>query len=233
MLKLKREQFLPAITTTYNSDWRAKIKEADRLGLKEVAVFPTCLNRFKREEFFGLIKQSSIERIPFAHMRTDMTYEEIDWLIKEYGTKVFNIHPREEHPHLFDYSRYKGIVYLENIYRSLEESELQQWSGICLDFSHFENYRLTNFSEFQKLEALLKKYPIGCNHISAVAAEKHIDNKGQSVYADHHFAKLSEFDYLENYPLSYFSQFIAMELENSLAEQLEARDYILKFKNAD
>jgi hypothetical protein len=40
---------------------------------------------------------------------------------------------------------------------------------------------------------------------------------------------LSELDYLKNYPVNYFSDFCAMELDNKISEQLEAIEYINNF----
>jgi hypothetical protein len=39
---------------------------------------------------------------------------------------------------------------------------------------------------------------------------------------------LADFDYLKNYPRKYFPPIIALELENSLKEQLQAKEYIEK-----
>jgi hypothetical protein len=35
-------------------------------------------------------------------------------------------------------------------------------------------------------------------------------------------------DYLKKYPKRYFSQFIAIELGNTIKQQLKVRDYIMK-----
>jgi len=37
----------------------------------------------------------------------------------------------------------------------------------------------------------------------------------------------SELDYLRKYPKDYFSSLIALELENTIKEQLKAKEYIL------
>ena len=51
--------------------------------------------------------------------------------------------------------------------------------------------------------------------------------KGRVNYASHYLEDLSELDYLKKYPANYFSDFIAIELENSIKEQLEVKDYII------
>jgi hypothetical protein len=111
---ITKEQFLPTITTTHRSNWREKIKEIDELGLEKVCVFPTCLRKEQRQEMFELLLKTKLKEIPFCHIRTDMDFGELDWLIKNYKTKVFNLHSEKEYKYFFDYSVYKKMIYLEN-----------------------------------------------------------------------------------------------------------------------
>jgi len=46
-------------------------------------------------------------------------------------------------------------------------------------------------------------------------------------YDSHYFEDLSEFDYLKKYSINLFSDFCALELENTIKDQLRAKDYIL------
>lgn len=225
---LKKEQFLPAVTTTEGSDWRDKTKEIKELGLHAVAIFPTCLEKAEREEMYRLLKEAGVEEIPFVHIRTDMTLGELDYLVANFQTKVFNIHTKKRHPLLHDYSKYKNIIYVENVWPLFDEEEVKHFAGICLDLAHLENDKRLNPEIFTKIIEMLKKYPVGCNHVGAVRDTVVFDkDDNKEVFAIHHFRGLSEFDYLKNYPEKYFSDFIAMELENSLKEQLKAIDYIV------
>jgi len=45
---MKRKVLL-GLTTTFGSDWRAKIKEIDKLKIQEIALFPTCLGEKNRK----------------------------------------------------------------------------------------------------------------------------------------------------------------------------------------
>jgi len=225
---ISKENILPSITTTKGSDWRAKIKEADELGLIEVALFPTCLDKIGREELYGLLAKSKIKRIPFVHLRNDMSPEEVDLLIKEYGTEVFNTHSLTTHPFLFDLSAYYGKIYLENVRHIFERSELDQFAGICIDFSHLENDRLMQPERFENFKRLISSSAIGCNHINAIQKEVHFNEEVEEDRRDCHFLRdFSELDYLKNYPSGYFSDFIALEMENDLSVQLEAKRYII------
>jgi len=225
---LKRKQFLLGITTTdeQGNGWRKKIKEIDELGLKKVAFFPTCLEKAQRKEFYGLLEKTGLKEIPFVHIRGDMDYNELDYLIKRYKTKAFNIHTGRQHPAIYDYSKYKKMLYLENTF-PFDETELKGFAGICLDLSHLEDDKNLRKDIFKHRQEMIEKYKVGCNHISAISQESQKSESGKDIYSGHYFRELSEFDYLKNYPKTYFSKFIGMELENSLKEQLQAIEYIL------
>jgi len=221
---------LPTITTTRGSNWKEKIKEAKNLGLKEVCFFLTCLNLEQRKEFYKLAENSKIKESPLVHLRSDMELWELDYLKENYNTKVFNIHYDLKFPLLHDYSKYRDIIYVENVGDPLDENNLKEFAGICLDISHLEDDRLLNKEKFNHNIKIIEKYPIGCNHVSAIGKETHIDkDEGLPRYDMHHFKDLSEFDYLKKYPKGYFSNFIAIELESSLKDQLKVIEYISNF----
>ncbi|HOX30598.1 MAG TPA: hypothetical protein P5080_05410 [Candidatus Paceibacterota bacterium] len=217
---------LVSVTTTYGSDWRNKFAEASTLGITECALFPTTLSKKEREEYFSLLKNSNIKSCPFVHLRSDMTQDEIEYLAKNFGTKVFNTHCQAEYPHVNDWSKYADRIYIENLYHDFDCDEMKNWAGICLDVSHLENDRRQNKARFKSVTESLKIYPIGCNHISGVADNIRTNSEGEQRFDTHHFENLSDFDYLRNYPKKYFSRFCAIEVENTLQEQLAAKKYI-------
>lgn len=229
---LKKRQFFPAITTTKGADWREMIREIDELGLCEIAIFPTCLGKQERKELYNLLETTNLKSIPLVHLRGDMALEELDYLAEKYRTKLFNIHTPRRNPLVTDFSRYKKQIYIENGHPLFTEKELDSFTGICLDFSHLENDRRLNKEVFQGTIEMFKKYPIGWAHVSAVMETPHVDIDGYFTYHEHRLKNFSELDYLKNYPLNYFPNFIAMELTNPLKEQQKAIDYILKILNS-
>ena len=66
------KKILVTITTT-DSSWREKIEEVKNLELKEIALFLTCLNRQEREECYRALAKTGLEKIPFVHLRSDMS----------------------------------------------------------------------------------------------------------------------------------------------------------------
>lgn len=216
---------LPSITTT-KPDWRNKIKQAKELKIEELSFFLTCLNLKERREFYDLAK--GIKKVPFIHIRSDMDPKELDYLMKTFQTEVFNFHTQLDFPFDYDYSKYRDVLYIENSPKfSFQEEEIKKFGGICLDITHLENDWLTNKEKFEKDIKMLQKYPVGCNHISAIKKKTFTDEEGIVRYDSHYFQELSEFDYLKKYPHYYFSSYIAIELENSLEEQLKVKEYIL------
>jgi len=227
MKPIKDKKILPTITTITNNLWRKKIEEVKKLKLKEVFLFLTALDKKERKELYKLLKQTKVKKIPFVHIRSDMKLSELDYLVEKYKTEVFNLHTGKQYPLLYNYSKYRNIISIENktAFR-LKEEEIENYAGICLDFTHLENVRLTNKKAYQNDIKVLEKYPIKCNHISVIKKHSYLE-KGQVKYASHYLKDLSELDYLKKYPANYFSDFIAIELENSIEEQLKAKDYII------
>lgn len=227
---VNKRKILPSITTTLGSDWKAQLKEVKELKLKEIAIFPTCLKEKERKKFYSLIEKTGIKSIPFCHLRSDMKIKELDYLINKFHTKAFSLHSLVEFPLLYNYSKYKNIIYIENVFSPLNEEEIKSFGGISLDISHLENDRLLHKEKFKKDLKILEKHPIGCNHISAVKKVLSLEGKGKEKslrYTSHRLESFSDLDYLKRYPKNYFSDIIAIELENSIKEQLLAKEYII------
>jgi len=222
----KNRKIFPSVTTVTNSDWKKKVEEVRKLGLKEICLFPTCLDVNAREELYNLLEKTEIEKIPLVHIKGDMKVEELDYLVENYKTEVFNIHSQQEYPMTYDLEKYKNIIYIENTFTPLDEEEIKNFAGICLDLSHLERKRLLDQHLYKNNIEIIEKYPCGCNHISAIKKFP-IKDKDRLVYDSHYLEDLSELDYLKRYPVDYFSSIIAIELENTIEEQLKAKDYII------
>ncbi len=237
---IKEIRVLSTVTTVSNlnpaisdSNWRSKVKEICNLNIKEIAIFPTCLDEEERKELYELLENSSVRKIPFVHLRGDMQTKEIEYLIKNYGTEVFNMHSGKEYPYPEDCLKFREKICIENVYCSLDEEEIKKFSGICIDFSHLENDRLLYEKKFEHNTQVIEKFSVKCNHISAIKKEAWLDSKSKHYkhnvrYDAHYLKELSELNYLKNYPLKYFSRYIAIELENNIKEQLEIKSYLEK-----
>lgn len=215
-------EILPTITSTAG-DWREKIQEAAALGLKRVCFFPTMIPAAERPEACRLLEGSGIEEIPFVHLRSDFTAAEIDYFIRRFHTGRFNIHVREEYPWPEGLPAYRDRVYVENTIYRLDE-DVKQWAGLCLDVSHLEAARLVLPPLYEHVLSLLATAPVGCWHVSAISSTW----AGPPRRPDRHrLEKLSELDYAARYR-EWLPPVVAMELENSLTEQVEAAAYLKK-----
>jgi len=147
---MKKRKILISVTTTRGADWRKTLKDVKKFGLKEIALFPTCLEAKERKEMYALLEKSGIKSIPVLHLRTDMPIEELDFFRKKYKTKIFIIHTQREYPLMCDWAAYKRLIYVENVYNVFDEGELKEFAGICLDITHLENDRVVAPERFKK-----------------------------------------------------------------------------------
>jgi hypothetical protein len=218
---------LPCITT-WSVDWAAWIKDADRLGIKSIGLFLTGLILKDRPEIYKALEESKIESIPFVHLKQDTTLEEMDYLINRWGTKAFNIHTKREFPQTNDLSKYKDVIFVENTHSVFDEEEIKKWAGICIDVSHIEEAKIMFTDIAEPNMEIMKKYKIGCNHISP--RKDNVATDSELKYA-HVVEDLSEFDYLKNYGARFFGPIISLEVRNPLNEQLPMLKYIVELLN--
>ncbi|PIU78907.1 MAG: hypothetical protein COZ28_03175 [Candidatus Moranbacteria bacterium CG_4_10_14_3_um_filter_44_15] len=230
---MKRKVLL-GLTTTFGSDWRAKIKEIDKLKIQEIALFPTCLGEKNRKELYALLEKTSLLKILFIHLRDDMQESEIDYLVNKFGAECFNLHPEEKAYQFVLRSKYRDRIYIENLYSTkhrlfFNKEIFQKYNiaGVCLDFSHLAAEEKVYPDYYPEKLEIIKNTKIGCNHLSVCYPKKKFEPTINSyTYDSHYMEKLSNLDYLKNYPISFFSNMLAIELENSFKEQLEAKKYI-------
>lgn len=228
------KKILLGLTTITPGEWKNKVKEIDQLELKEIALFPTCLNIKQREELYSMLEKTKLENIPHVHLREqDMDRRELDYLIKRFKTQVFNIHAGKRTMDFLEKNKkYRDRIYVENTRMEDNFSEaLKYCAGVCLDLAHWESYGFIKKEEpYKILPDLLKEYKIGVNHISAVKKDltrHHDDLLGLDFYdySDHDLAELSELDYVKKYK-NYLANIISIELENPLQRQMEVKKYL-------
>jgi len=186
----------------------------------------------KRRELYQILKKCSIKKFPLIHLRHDLELWELDFLVNDLPSYVFNIHPLTEYQFPNYYLKYRDKIYIENSFfysdHSISETDFSHdYAGLCLDLNHFEDSRLLFPKVCNQLLTLLEKYPLGCGHVGPIMEKtQHEPDTDLDLYESHVFTKLSEFDYLKNYPKKYFPEVIALEVENSLEEQLKAIEYL-------
>jgi hypothetical protein len=230
------KNILLSITTTNEATWMDRIREVDELELEEVALFPTNFLTTDRKLLYRLLEETGLKKIPHVHLREDFSVAEIEYFISRWHTKVFNIHLLPDSLKLLSEAKaYRDIIFLENLNTITPEfiAALEMCGGICLDISHWEDWGVRQSQPgYENFLDLLKKYRIGCNHISAITdqqlcfTDKHT-GETKKAYNRHFSRSLKDFDYLKKYT-AYLSPIISIELENSLEEQLKIKKHLEK-----
>lgn len=224
----EKREILVSITTV-GGVWKEKIEEAKKLKIERVALFLTGLEyrNIDKKELFNLLENTSIKEIPFVHIMNKTTPEDIEYLIRRFKTKVFNIHSEKQYPLKYDLSKFRNKIYIENIFRYVPYiEEIKKYAGICIDISHLEIAKRKHPKIYEETINVINQFKCGCNHISSYK-EKTVEDARYINKSSHFFTKLSQFDYLLDYPERYFSNLIALELENPISEQLKAKEYIV------
>jgi hypothetical protein len=219
-------RILPGLTTTKKDRVPSFIEDLSRLRISEIALFPTCLAASERAALYAELERLPGLRVPHVHIRSDMDEAELDYLVERFGAQAFNIHPRaSSHPFLDLPARFKAMSYVENVEEPPEPGEFAGLGGLCPDFSHWANALAFGRAAYdRRMRELATALPIGCCHLSALRVG--VPNAWHGEYDHHEFASLADLDYLASYATFMPDRWASLELENSLPEQLAARDYL-------
>lgn len=233
-----KHKILLGLTTTPKSDWREKVKEIEKFKIEELALFPTFLKLNERKELYALLEKTKLKNIPHVHLRDDMEQWELGLFYEKYNSRLFNIHPNEAGLNFINNSKYKNIIFVENLF-DLDEiyfKILNNCGGLCIDFSHWEDRgSITKNKGYEKMEETIGKYKIGCCHISSINEDsiEGIDYQTgkKIIYHDNHMmSDISRMDYIKKY-VKYLPEYVSIELENSFEKQLEVKEYLEKIIN--
>ncbi len=219
-------ELLPGLTSTKKERMPAFLEAMERLDIRAIALFPTCLGSGERQALYAELERIEGLRIPHAHIRSDMDEAELDYLSGRFGAEAFNIHPAASgHPYPAPPARYAGRIFVENVEEAPVDEELRALGGICPDYSHWANALAFGRGGYgQAMLSHCGRYPIGCCHLSALRIGA--PNPWHGEWDHHEYAQLSDLDYLAAYAAFMPRRWASLELENSLEEQLAAKAYI-------
>jgi len=235
-MKNIKHDILLGLTTTPRSDWRKKTEEIDKYGIKEVSLFPTFLKIKERKELYSLLEKTCLERIPHVHLRDDMEKWELEYFTEKYQTEVFNTHPyKKSLSHLEKVSEFKKKIFVENAKRidNMFLKIVKECGGICLDIAHYHGHWIVQKDKsYDQFADLLKKFPVGCCHISEIRERPvyltcYASKKKSKVYSEHYLNSFEELDYVKDY-IKYIPRIVSIELQNSFKKQLEVKKYLEK-----
>jgi hypothetical protein len=212
---------LPSITTSNRDITNIQLAELINLNLEQMGLFITGMNKQKeRMEFLQYLKTiaTNIE-FPLVHVKIDSTPDELNFCLENFNTKFFNLHG----DHSLDFQHSKIYSFREQMLaensRDLTNKQMRNFSGICLDLSHYYEDEMKDKPRIEDIKNTIANHTIYCNHISAV-------RWGQNKFYSEHIGNyLTDFDYLKYIPAEYFSEYMFLELENTLTTQLSIIEY--------
>jgi len=220
---MEKESFLDKIylglTGDKNIDWQSKLKEINKLKIKEAAVFLERFDKKERDNFYRFLKRSTIKKVPLVHLRSDVGKDEIKFFSDKYQTRHFNIH--EDHFKLLNnWKDYWDKLYLEmDCSGTIEKNvKVQRIGGFYVDLSHFKAAIARGLEEAYYIFIRRNKIKFVCNHLCGYSELKTRDK--------HLVTSLSDFDYLTTLPKYVFGEILALEVENSIKEQIKFKEYI-------
>jgi hypothetical protein len=223
---MQNHEILLGLTTTPASDWRGKVEEMKKFGIKRIALFPTFLKMEDRKILYILLEEIEDLEIPHVHLRNDMGVWEAEMFKEKYKTEAFNIHFESL---AFDgFEKFNYMTFVENRFKTFDDQKISAFGGLCVDFAHMEDGRKRPFAKMDPMKnGILDRSKIGCCHVSA--SKRCFLNPINWIFGfDRHYLKnLKELDYLKKY-VQYLPKYISLELENSFEEQIKAKEYLEK-----
>lgn len=219
---------IPSITTIARSasTWRHKIAEIEPLGLRAVGLFLTGVAQAERRALYRELELLRVHHeftIPFVHAVSEMSEDEYRYLMGQFGTELFNLHPLRQYPLQHTLSaELRDKITIENAFidQAIDLMDLSGFRGICMDVTHAEDLRRKNPLEFDKLAHLTKTAPVLVNHISLSGDVPLVDSYGDLTYHTHVLSEGRDLSYLERYSAEFFGSIVAIELADALAEQM-------------
>ena len=225
-------KILVSITGRTPEEWQDKLQEINELGITEIALFLEMYEPEEKQKIYDALLKSCVKKIPVVHIRHDMTRDELAFLRKKFKTKYFTCH--EENFVHHDVLHWKGFykhIYLEMNFDNIVSKKVvvEKIGGFCVDLAHFKvgMEKLSRDFEYvferkdlpsHKVSARRSKKLFACNHLNGWNPETNIDM--------HTIYDLLNFDYLKTLPKFVFGKYIALEMFNSIKEQLEYKKYL-------
>lgn len=213
----------PSITSTARNHLET-IKEAKEYKIKAICLFVTCLSPEERKKVYLLLEETEIVSIPLVHIKDDTELWEMDYLSSRFSTIAFNCHSSKSFSLKNDVSAFNDKIFIENAGVPMNEDEVKTFAGVCLDFSHLKMEYCLAKDRYENDVRIIDKYPIGCAHVSAFSKMR-LETVRTNKDTLHRLKEYSDVDYLEEYQ-KFFPEIMALELENSLEEQLKIIDYL-------
>lgn len=223
MKQIFLRRLIVGLTAKNGSGWKRKLKEIEKYKIKKFALFVEEIEKKQRWELYNKLldlKKRQFVEIPLVHLRHDSELKEIIFLKKNFKTKYFNIHD-----FCFgDIHKWRGSykdLYLElGFHNSLDKrAEVNKIGGFCIDLAHFKiskDNRTKEFNYINKRKTVSRYFK--CNHLNGCS----MDSKKQF----HRVRNIKDLEYLKTLPKFIFGKVIALEMYNSIKDQLKYKKFL-------
>lgn len=198
-----------------------KLEALNKLKIKKAALFLEELDQAERKRIYRALLDSTLKEIPLCHVRNDMEVEEFVFLEEKFKTKYFTIH-ENSFAFIDKWPGFEKKLYLEmntDDYVS-PKVKIENIGGFCVDLSHFKIVLTSWTKEFDYTYIKKNKSKFACNHLNGYDWQKNTDM--------HTVKNVKDFNYLETLPKFIFSKVIALEMYNSIDEQIKFKNYLEK-----
>lgn len=214
------KKILLGITGVGEKDWRSKLDDLNKFGAAEAALFLERFDQVQRKKIYRALLDTTIKKIPFCHIRNDMEVEELAFLESKFKTDYFNIH-ENSFGFLDKWKGFERKLYLEmNADNYISQKVIvEKIGGFCVDLSHFKIAQTKWSKEFDYTYFRKDKVKFACNHLNGWDPKKNTDR--------HIVKSLKDFDYLKTLPKFLFSEVIALEMDNSISQQVRFKKYLV------
>jgi hypothetical protein len=213
-------KFLLSITGNTVQDCKNKLQEIQQRKIDETALFFQHLSFDQRQEVYNALAKTDVKKVPLVHIGASFNKNELDFLFKNYQTRYFTIHESDFNV----LSQWKGFyqyLFLEMSTDNVVANnvEVEKIGGFCVDLAHYQKQKDRDTVDYHYVyDRRNNKNLFQCNHLSGYSF---------SEMEDLHYAEsVKDFDYIKVLPEFVFSNIIAMEVNNSIAEQMKFREYV-------
>lgn len=209
------------LTARKGKGWEKKLEDIKKYKIKRFVLFIEEIKKRDRKKLYKKLLNNDFE-IPFVHIRCDTDKEELKFLEKNFKSKYFNIH--ESHfDKLKEWNGFLKRLCVELDYDNYipKNMDVNKIGGFCIDLSHFKASQERNSKEYLyviKRKDQSKKFI--CNHLNGYSYKNKKDM--------HVVLGVKDFDYLLSLPNFVFGKIIALEMYNSISEQLKFKKYLVK-----
>lgn len=220
---MSSKKILIGLTGRNEKEIIEKINQADKLGITTAALFLEFLPKKQRKKVYSELLKSKIKKLPVVHIRNCMPKRELKFLEKNYGSKYFTIH-EDSFKCLKKWKGFHDKLFLEMNYDNKipKNTVVEKIGGFCIDLSHFKASEQRKGKEFEYVMKRKKfKEMFKCNHLNGYKEKNKTDL--------HTLNHKKELNYLLTLPKFLFGKYIALEMFNSVEEQIKYKKYLLKF----